>query len=310
VWALSQRSGTVLGNACAARLCWAAQDPEKIVDPPTGPVRLQMPPAVAEALAREVGRTDALWARLDAVMLRPDLPGSAATSEKRDRLGAFAYDLAATYLRAALDHTRAWQTLLRAGEVPSFAYLSLLRTAHESAFVALWLMEPGVPAEERRARGVAAQLADYEERHKLEADMGITAIQPPGRTAAQRRTELLADATRHGLTRVTSKGKAVVTTPPSTVELFIRFEPVPPGTKGSFLYRLYSGYAHAKQWAVTLGAQRVAPFDETGRTLALAAGNDTATLWTLWTTRRTINAVERAVAAYEALHQPPSAARG
>ncbi len=269
-----------------------------------------MPPAVAEALAREVGRTDALWARLDAVLLRPDLPGSPAASEKRDRLGAFAYDLAATYLRAALDHIRAWQTLLlRAGEVPSFAHFSLLRTAHESAFVALWLMEPGRPAEERLARGVAAQLADYEERHKLEVDMGMTAAQPPGRTAAQRRTQLLEDAERHGLTKVNGKGKTVLTTPlPSTVELFTRFEPVPPNTKGSYLYRLYSGYAHAKQWAVTLGAQRVAPFDETGRTLALAGSGDTATSWTLWMTRRTINAVERAVAACEALHQPPQPA--
>jgi len=276
------------------------------MDPPTGPVRLQMPPAVAEALAREVRCTDALWARLDAVLLPPDPPGSPAASEKGDRLGAFAYDLAATYLRAALDHLRAWQTLLlRAGEVPSFAHLSLLRTAHESAFVALWLMEPGVPAEQRRARGVAAQLADYEERHKLEADMGITAAQPPGRTAAQRCTDLLAEANRHGLTKVDSKGNTVLTTPlPSTVDLFTRFEPAPPGTKGSYLYRFYSGYTHAKQWALTLGAQRVAPFDQTGRTLALAGGGDTATLWTLWTTRRTINAVERAVAAYEALHQP------
>jgi hypothetical protein len=211
------------------------------MDPPTGPIPLELSPAVAEALAREVRRVDALWARLDAFLLRPDPPGSPAASEKRDRLGAFAYDLAATYLRAALDHLRAWQALLlRAGEVPSFAHLSLLRTAHESAFVALWLMEPGVPAEERRARGVAAQLADYEERHKLEADMGVTAVQPPARTAVQRRTELLASAERHGLTRVDSKGKTVLATPlPSTVELFTRFEPAPPGTKGSFLHRLY-----------------------------------------------------------------------
>src|SRR5262245_56280211 len=34
--------------------------------------------------------------------------------------------------------------------------MSLLRTAHESALVGLWLVEPGVSADERRARGVAA----------------------------------------------------------------------------------------------------------------------------------------------------------
>ena len=147
---------------------------------------MQMPQAVAAALTRELNRVDALWARLDTLVLQPAPQGSAAFVDRNDKLRSFAHDLAATYLRAALDHVRTWHTLLHAGKVPIYAHMSLLRTAHESAFVALWLVEPGVLADERRARGVAAQLADYDARRKFEADIGVTAVQPPAQTAAGR----------------------------------------------------------------------------------------------------------------------------
>jgi hypothetical protein len=102
-----------------------------------------------------------------------------------------AYDSAATYLSAALDHMRAWRTLLHAGEVPTYAHFSLLRTAHESALIALWLLEPGLLADERRARGLAAQMADYEEKRKFQEDMAVMAVPPPAQTAAQRPAHLL-----------------------------------------------------------------------------------------------------------------------
>jgi hypothetical protein len=87
---------------------------------------------------------------------------------------------------------------------------------------------------------------------------------------------------------------------PSAVELFTHFEPVPKASKakGSCLYRLYSGYAHAKQWALPQGAKRMAPFDATGRTLAIVSSNDEATVAA---THRTMNAIEQAMLAYEAL---------
>ena len=133
-----------------------------------------------------------------------------------------AYDLAATYLRAALDHVRTWRILLRAGEVPSYAHFSLLRTAHESALIALWLLEPGASADARRARGVAAQLADYEERRKLEEDMAVTAATPPAQTAAQRQAHLLTLAKQQGLTRPNKKGETVLITSMPRAPAFLR----------------------------------------------------------------------------------------
>ena len=73
---------------------------------------LQMPQAVANALVQDLHRVDDFWKRLDVLVLRPAHPGSPADVEKSDKLGAMAYDLAATYLRAALDHMRAWRILL------------------------------------------------------------------------------------------------------------------------------------------------------------------------------------------------------
>ena len=174
--------------------------------------RLQMPQAVVNALVQDLRRVDDLWARLNTLLLQPAPPRSPAGTEKSDKLRAMAYDLAATYLTAALDHARAWRTLLHAGEVPVYAHFSLLRTAHESALIALWLLEPGLSADERRARGVAAQMADYEERHKLEEDMAITAVPPPAQTAAQRQARLLTLAKLQGLTQPNRKGEDVLTT--------------------------------------------------------------------------------------------------
>jgi hypothetical protein len=263
--------------------------------------RLQMPQAVANALVQDLHRLDDLWKRLDVLVLQPAHPGTPADVEKSDKLGAMAYDLAATYLSAALDHMRAWRTLLHAGEVPTYAHFSLLRTAHESALIALWLLGPGLLADERRARGLAAQMADYEEKRKLQVDMAVMTVPPPAQTAAQRQAHLLKLAKQQGLTQPNKKGKDVLLIPmPNAMELFTQFEPMRKDSKarGSYLYRFYSGYAHAKQWALTLGAQRMAPFDATGRTLALVSSNDEAMVAA---THRAINAIERAVVAYEQL---------
>ena len=81
----------------------------------------------------------------------------------------------------------------------------------------------------------------------------------------------------------------------SAVELFDKYEPVKPGVRGSYLYRLYSGYAHDKQWALTQGAEAAGPRDSSGRTLALVLGNP---LPAVAGTQRAVNAMERALGAF------------
>lgn len=259
-----------------------------------------MPAEVVTKLVADLAHVDRLWARLDTLMFAIDPPASEAARDKTEKHRALAYDLAATFLRAALDHVRAWRTLVHAGEVPIFAQFSLLRTAHESALTAYWLCEPGITPDERRARGIAAQLADYDERRKFEIDAGMPAPQPPARTAKERYDELFAAAREYGLTRTNAKDKEVLATPmPSAVDLFRRYEHAGPGVEASFMYRWYSGYAHGKQWALTQGGERVTPFDDTGRSLARIVANDDMLLVV---TRWTLLAVDRAFAAFTALH--------
>ena len=146
------------------------------------------------------------------------------------------------------------------GLVPVYAHMSLIRTTYESALLSYWLLEPGLVPNGRRARGVAAQVADYDERRKFEEAAGIKiAPPPPGKLAAQRLADLKAVSTQLGLTRQNKKGETIlVVTVPATVDLFDKYEPAMPNAKGQWRYRLYSGYAHAKQWATTIGAQRQA----------------------------------------------------
>lgn len=90
---------------------------------------------------------------------------------------------------------------------------------------------------------------------------------------------------------------------PSVIELFDRYEPAAPGSKGSFMYRIYSGYAHGKQWATVQGARQVTPLDANDRALAVVRSNPTALIAS---TQRAVNALDRAITAYTTLHVPES----
>lgn len=267
---------------------------------PGTPVWSEIDPQALATMFHDLAATDQLWQRLDVVVLTPAATGSAASVETADRIRAYAYDQATTALRAALDHLRAWRTLLAAGEMPAYAHLSLLRTAHEAALFAYWLVDPSIGPDARMGRGVAVQAADYEERRKFEEAAGRTAADPPGKLAVDRLSDLMAAARGLNLVRQNRNGVDILAVAvPPTVELFDRYEPVRPGpAKAQYLYRLYSGYAHAKQWATMLGAAQQAPFDPSGRTLALTQGND---LVAVAATQRATLAVSRSLDALEQL---------
>lgn len=274
-----------------------------IVHQPGQPVWAPLDHRAHAALLHDLSAIDEFWRRFDVALLTPPAAGSAAAADLADKLRAYAHDQAATAIRAALDHLRSWRTLLNAGEVPTYAHLSLIRTAHEAAFVALWLADPAIDSDTRRARGIAAQADDYDERRKAEEAIGLMVAQPPGRLAADRLADLMSAADSLGLVSQNRRGQPIlaVTLPPA-VELFDLYEPVSrPTAKGQFFYRLYSAYAHAKQWAMSMGAQPKVPYDASGRTIALNEGND---LLTVAATQRVVRAVDRALTAYEQLRKP------
>ena len=218
---------------------------------------------------------------------------------------AYAHDQAHGCIGAALDHLVAWRHLLfKAGIMPMYAHMSLLRTAHEAALLAEWLMDPAIDDDTRRARGIAVQLDDFEERRKFEESTGGPRVPLQGKSAAGRITDLMSVAGRLGLTK-TNRKRAVVlaVSVPAAVELFDMCETDRPGSKGQAIYRLESGYAHAKQWALKQGARQAAPLDASGRALARVEPSDelAAVL-----TRRCVDAVDRALAACEQLRRPAS----
>ena len=108
----------------------------------------------------------------------------------------------------------------------------------------------------------------------------------------------MATATELGLTKPNKHGVLVLKDPlPGTVELFDRFVPTGMGAaKGQWYYRMYSGYTHAKSWAMVLGARQAAPFDGSRRTIAISQGQDRAAVGC---TRLSVDTVERALDSYE-----------
>jgi hypothetical protein len=72
-------------------------------------------------------------------------------------------------------HLHAWRFLLEAGLMPTYGHMFLIRTAHESALLAYWLVEPGIDSATRLARAVAARADDYEERRNFEESIGAKA---------------------------------------------------------------------------------------------------------------------------------------
>lgn len=226
-------------------------------------------------------------------------PGSRAFNALSDNHGAMAFHLAASSLIASLDHLGTVADIVSSGRIPTYALMSLLRTGHECALVAEWLMDPTIDDNTRVSRGVGAQVADYEERRKLEDT--LKAPEPGrGKLARHRIDDLLQEALPRGYAKPNKKGAIVPSDPlPGAVALFDMYE----GDSGSFLYRYASGFAHGKQWALVQGAEPTRPMDAYGHSVGRVTASDqhTVALSALAT-----DAAERSVSAYLRHHEEPT----
>lgn len=158
----------------------------------TSDARFATPPHVVANMLADLARLDPLGSAFTAAVTATTDPTSKAAAERADESAALAYDLAATFITASADHLAAWQALVaEAHTIPSVAFISLCRVAHETAYSALWLVEPLPAVADRAARGLAAQLDDYAERHKLEEAMGVTTLPGRAQRAADRYDALL-----------------------------------------------------------------------------------------------------------------------
>lgn len=172
--------------------------------------------------------------------------GSRAAVDARARNGNLAWSFAAAAVQVAFDHLRGWRHLHGSGMQPPFAHWTLLRAAVEGAVVARWLCSPETSAQ-RRARGLGAQLADFDQRQGFESRVAtaMPRVRGPRVAASQRIDQLRTQAAADGISGQRLPG------PTSLVALH-----APPAelsgesVDAEVLYRLLSAFAHGKMWAM------------------------------------------------------------
>lgn len=223
-----------------------------------------MDPEATVALRRAVARADEIHVRVQGVPRKPPA-GSPAASDAAIPHARWVLLSASMAIGVASDHLTAWKLVVDGGLIPIYSPMTLLRSAFEGAVVCRWLVDPRPTPLQRVARGVAAQVADYDERRKWELAVG--APERPtgaGKSGTDRLAELRASRQRDGI--------PVVQMPGST-DLAMRFGA--PGYRDvSGFYRLMSAFAHAKPWA--LHATKLGPAAETAEGLlgGLVTGSD------------------------------------
>jgi hypothetical protein len=147
---------------------------------------------------------------------------------------------------AASDNLLAWHYLIERARVqPMVAHGTLARGTIEGAVMTRWLAEPGITAVEQRNRGASAQLSDYRLRRQFEQEIGISSAHrhEGGQPASIRERDHRAEMRAH---QVPPLGELDMT------QLFRRYA-VHGRRDGAWLYRLVSGFAHGRPWALATG---------------------------------------------------------
>jgi hypothetical protein len=203
-------------------------------------------------LRKTLARVPALRVRGQAITLSAENnPGSLAELDQRDPQGRYVCELAQGAIGVAGDHLESWRRLIEAETQPGFSHMTLLRAVLEGSSFARWLLDPTATSAQRIQRGVAAQLADYEERRKWEVASGIDSVPRSGnaRSGRQRRDDVTRARNAGGVTEIRVL---------PFVELCKNYA-IGGTFGGEGLYRLASGFAHSKQWVLLLSEHKLHP---------------------------------------------------
>lgn len=166
--------------------------------------------------------------------------GSPARADNTLASGELVFVFATQALGFAIDHLKAWESLILGGLHPAFAQMTLLRAALEGAATARWLLDLEVTPTERVGRGIASAVDDLIQVRRFEFSVGSTPSQvKPGEAADARIAELKRISLAAGIPDVRY---------PAATTLFEVYG----GDQGDavWLFRLVSAFAHAKQWAI------------------------------------------------------------
>ncbi len=175
-----------------------------------------------------------------AALHRKPARGSAAKADTALASGELVFVFATQALGFAIDHLKAWESLILGGLHPTFAQMTLLRAALEGAATARWLLDLEVTPTERVGRGIASAVDDLIQVRRFELSVGRTSSQPkPGEAVDARIADLKRVSLAAGIPEVRY---------PAATTLFETYG----GDHGDgvWLFRLVSAFAHAKQWAI------------------------------------------------------------
>jgi len=196
-----------------------------------------MAPEEIDELLAALGPVPELRLQTEAIVLADIVKGSTSDHDARLRFGDCALMYATQYLQVSVDHLSAWRALFSdAKYAPSFAQMTLLRSAIETAARARWLVDAGQAPAERAHRGALCQLESAVEVRKfVETDAGNEML-PRVRIRERALKKVMA---RHGY----AAGRL------NSVDIAEKYG------LGAWAWRYTSGYAHAREWAITSGTQ-------------------------------------------------------
>lgn len=215
--------------------------------------------AITRALRRLLAGVWPLRDRYHALVAAGPTPDSLAARHDRDRLDRLALEYARQQWGLCQDNLIAYEAVLAQGIQPQHAHASLLRQAIEGAVTCRWLIEPDLPDDKRRLRGVKADRRDHEDRAEWERAAGVADVEITGReaTAKQRLAVLREAAEALGI-----EWKKMH--PIGVTWLFRNYYVVHPrygwesepdaliAFNGTTLYQALSGLAHSRAWAHVL----------------------------------------------------------
>ncbi|MER7996761.1 hypothetical protein [Micromonospora chalcea] len=225
----------------------------------------RLDPEVANLLLRSLGTVNDLEELMMASHVRSGHAQSQLNQDLTVGNAAFAYNYASNAVGAAIDHLRTWYNMvacdLNKFPMPILAHYTLARAVYEPSLHTLWLLDINASSRDRIGRGYAAELQSLHDMRKYQV-----AAKPSEANAQALIERVLDGAADDGFVTLDENGARRLTiSMRNMVYLFNEYDrPEIPGRKPEWRYRMLSGLAHGRRWAVVGSSAEVETATEDG----------------------------------------------